>query len=459
MGRIEHVGVIDIGKTNAKLAVVDLETPTEIGVLKRPNTVLAGPPYPHYDIDGLWEFLLSALAELHQAHRIDAISVTTHGASLVLLDASGGLAAPMLDYEFDGPDLLAKDYDAIRPDFSETGSPRLPLGLNAGAQLFWQFASDPDLKARVRTVLTYPQYWSYRLTGRLASEVTSLGCHTDLWNPRARRFSSLVERLGLTQKMAPVTEAADCTGTLLPGIAQRTGLPEGLTVACGIHDSNASLYPHLLKRSPPFSVVSTGTWVIALSLGGRDIPLDPARDTLINVNAFGDPVPSARFMGGREFDLVVAGRPGAATDAEVARVLDRCIMLLPAVEPRSGPFQGRESRWTVDDKTLTDGERFTAVSFYLALMTTECLTITGADGQTLVEGPFAGNALYAQMLEAATGRPVVTSEGSATGTSIGAALLVGGDLAGAREVGAEEREVRTDGAMTTYAARWREFLE
>jgi sugar (pentulose or hexulose) kinase len=455
---IQHVGVIDIGKTNAKLAVVDLESRTEIGVLKRPNTVLAGPPYPHYDIDGLWEFLLQALAELHAAHRIDAISVTTHGASLVLLDGAGGLAAPMLDYEFDGPDTLSKDYDAIRPDFSKTGSPRLPLGLNAGAQLYWQFAADSGLKERVKTVLTYPQYWSYRLTGRLASEVTSLGCHTDLWNPRERRFSSLVERLRLTKKMAPVTQAADCTGTLLPDVAARTGLPEGLTVACGIHDSNASLYPHLLKRMPPFSVVSTGTWVIALAIGGRDIALDPARDTLINVNAFGDPVPSARFMGGREFDLVMAGRPGTATAAEVARVLEEQIMLLPAIEPRSGPFQGRQSRWSVDEKSLTDSERFAAVSFYLALMTAECLTIAGAEGPTLVEGPFAGNALYAQMLEAATGRPVLASEGSATGTSIGAALLVGGDVA-AQEEKAEVLEERPDGSLTAYTARWREFLK
>ena len=34
----------------------------------------------------------------------------------------------------------------------------------------------------------YPQYWAYRLTGVLANEVTSLGCHTDLWNYRAGGF-------------------------------------------------------------------------------------------------------------------------------------------------------------------------------------------------------------------------------------------------------------------------------
>ena len=49
---------------------------------------------------------------------------------------------------------------------------------------------------------TYPQYWAFRLTGVAATEVTSLGCHTDLWNPRAGAFSSLVERDGLAPRYA-----------------------------------------------------------------------------------------------------------------------------------------------------------------------------------------------------------------------------------------------------------------
>ncbi len=455
MTSVKHVGVIDIGKTNAKVAVVDLEERREIGVLKRPNKVLTAAPYPHYDVDGHWEFICDALARLHEQHGIDAISVTTHGASAVLLDAEGNLAAPVLDYEFEGPDSLEKAYDAIRPAFAETGSPRLGMGLNLGAQLFWQLQSDPDLLARTATVLTYPQYWAYRLTGMLANEVTSLGCHTDLWCPLEGRFSSLVERLGLNGKMAPVRKAGDLAGPLPPEVAERTGLPADLTVVCGIHDSNASLYPHLLRRQPPFSVVSTGTWVIALAIGGKAVTLDPARDTLINVDAFGNPVPSARFMGGREFDIIMAGREGTCSEAGLESVLDKSIMLFPAVDPRSGPFQGRAHRWSVDETELTDAERYAALSFYLALVTAECLAMTGADGPSVVEGPFARNALYLDMLGAATGRPVEPSEGSATGTSIGAALLVsdGGQTPGT-QAGCLKHSAEPDVRLRAYASEW-----
>jgi len=460
MTAIRHVGVIDIGKTNAKVAVVDLAEAREIGVMTRPNTVLAGPPYPHFDLEGHWTFICKALNDLHKAHGIDALSVTTHGASAVLLDRNGDLAAPMLDYEHSGPDDLAGDYDAIRPGFAETGSPRLGMGLNLGAQLHWQFQTDPGLIDRVATVLTYPQYWAFKLTGVRANEVTSLGCHTDLWCPSENRFSSLVESLGLTTRMAPVMKAGENLGSILPEVAERTGLSEETTVACGIHDSNASVYPHLISREPPFSVVSTGTWVIVLAIGGKSVTLDPARDTLINVNAFGDPVPSARFMGGREFDMVLSGRAKDFSATDTGSVLDREIMLFPAVDPRSGPFQGRSHRWSVDEASMTDAERFVALSFYLALVTAECLAMTGAEGPVVVEGPFAQNRLYLEMLEAATRRPVDASAGSVTGTSIGAALLVAEAAPGQRAgmVSALDGDAHLTRRLLRYAETWRARL-
>jgi sugar (pentulose or hexulose) kinase len=447
---MKHIAVIDIGKTNAKVALVDRESLSEIAVMKRPNAVLPGPPYPHYDVEGLWQFILDGLRRFQAEFAVDAISITTHGASAVLLDAGGNLAAPALDYEFDGPDTLAADYDAIRPPFAETGSARLPLGLNLGAQLFWQFRAFPELKAKTRTILTYPQYWAYRLSGVEVNEVTSLGCHTDLWMPEEGRYSPLVEREGWTALMPPVARAADRLGPIRPDIAAKTGLAAETPVFCGIHDSNASLYAHLTARDAPFAVVSTGTWVISMAVGGAKVALDPRRDTLVNVNAFGDPVPSARFMGGREFERLIGDGPADVTRADIESVLARGAMLLPAVENQSGPFQGRKAEWTVEESRLAPGERLVTVSFYLALMTVTGLDIAGAAGPILVEGPFAANRAYLDMLAAATGRPVEAVAG--TGTSIGAALLV----EGTRPAGSAGAMIspENEAALRAYADGW-----
>ncbi|RWQ61426.1 MAG: carbohydrate kinase, partial [Mesorhizobium sp.] len=199
-----HVAVIDIGKTNAKVALVDLADMREVALRRMANAPVADGPYPHHDVELLWSFILDSLAGLNREQRIDAISITTHGATGVLVDAAGELALPVLDYEFTGPDALAKDYDAIRPVFTETGTPRLPVGLNLAAQFFWQQKRFPAEFAKTAAMLMYPQYWAFRLTGIAANEVTSLGCHTDLWNPWKADFSSLVDKMEWRRLMAPV---------------------------------------------------------------------------------------------------------------------------------------------------------------------------------------------------------------------------------------------------------------
>ena len=353
-----------------------------------------------------------------------------------------------------GPDDARVAYDAIRPPFAETGSPGLPVGLNIGAQLFWQFAQDPALRGRTARIVTWPQYWGFRLTGRTACDVTSLGCHTDLWDPFRSRPSSLVVRLGLEGKLAPVMAPGDPLGWILPKVATLTGLAPQTPVLCGIHDSNASLLPHIRDRTPPFSVVSTGTWVVSMAIGGLSVPLDPIRDTLVNVNALGAPVPSARFMGGREFDAILQGQSGTATQDDISTVANRGIMLLPAVQPGSGPFPDRQARWTAEDRA--PGQTEVAMGYYLALMTAECLQMIGAQGPAIVEGPFARNPHFTAMLASAIDRPVIASAAQ-TGTAVGAALLF--QPSGAPTSHPAETPIRPDPALAAYAARWRRLVQ
>lgn len=451
------IGVVDIGKSNAKFAVVDLETRSEIAVRRMPNVVVKDGLYPHYDVPALWDFLCSAISDLNREHPLDALSVATHGASAALIDAEGALALPVLDYEFTGPDELAAEYDAARPEFSESFTPRLPAGLNLGAQLFWQARRFPEGFARTRWILPYPQYWSYRLSGVVASEITSLGCHTDLWNFETDLYSSLVLRQGWLEKLPAVRPAADVLGLVRPELAATLGLRPRVSVHSGIHDSNASLLPHLLEREPPFSVVSTGTWVVVCTPGGDLSRLDPARDCLANLDAFGRAVPSARFMGGREFSQLCGEMPVAPHEAAIARVLEEPIVLLPSVTEGSGPFPHRTAHWNKPAHTIDKEASFAGISFYLAMMTAECLELTGAEGDIVVEGPFTGNRLYLQMLSAATSRRVVAMTGSATGTSIGAALLARTAAAGAGPK-APYHVVSDTPEMALYAERWREVV-
>lgn len=447
------IAVLDVGKTNVKLAVHDLDTGEDVFVRTRPNAVVDAPPYPHYDVEGMWAFFLGTLKEAAASQRIDALSFTTHGATFALL-AGSELAMPILDYEFRGPDALGGAYIAARPSFTESFTPRLPGGLNAGAQLFWQSRTYPDAFAKVTAIVPYPQYWAFRFTGVLASEPTSLGVHTDLWAPEERNFSSFAKTEGWNQRFAPLRSAFDRLGTVTTDIAALTGLSPDTPVYCGIHDSNASLLPHLLSRKPPFTVLSTGTWVIIFAVGGNASALDAGRDGLCNVDAFGNPVPSSRFMGGREFDLLTEGHAKKPTTEDVCAVLDGGVMVRPTFTPGCGPFPAGKGSWSVDPASLSTGVRTAAVSLYLALVARAAMAVAGTAGPIVIEGPFGRDTLFAEALQQLTSRPVLVAAG-ATGTSTGAAMLALGpdghpNLAPDRPVGGTYDLT----SLEDYADRW-----
>ena len=130
-----HIAVIDIGKTNAKVVLIESATRAQLASDSTPNSVLREGPYPHADVERLWSFIRDCLGRFHAEHGVDGISITTHGATGALL-AGDRLALPVLDYESDAPAASEEAYERVRPAFAETLSPRLPVGLNLGAHLF-----------------------------------------------------------------------------------------------------------------------------------------------------------------------------------------------------------------------------------------------------------------------------------------------------------------------------------
>ena len=444
------IAVIDIGKTNAKVVLIDSTTRQQVAGRSTPNVVRRDGVYPHADVEMLWTFILGSLKDLQAEHGVDGISITTHGATAALM-AGDRLALPVLDYEHAGPEETGAAYASARPDFAESLSPRLPNGLNLGAQIFWQSRAHAAEFGNVTAILTYPQYWAWRLTGVMASEVTSLGCHTDLWAPEQGAFSSLVRSQGWADKFPQVRPAASVLGTVRADVAAATGIGVETPVTCGIHDSNASLLPHLGAHAAPFTILSTGTWAIAMTVGGDTAGLDAKRDSLANVDAFGRAVPTARFMGGREFDHLV-GEIVEPSAAEVARVIEDDIRVQPNFTPGVGPFPDAEGRWTQAPETLSAGERTAAASLYLALVTRACLDLCGLGREIIVEGPLARNALFGQALAKLSGVPVRAS-GDATGTSLGASMLFGANQ-GYAAPGAPVSPLEVAG-LDAYAARWK----
>jgi L-fuculokinase len=414
------VAVFDVGKTNLKLVAFDRAGAIVAG-RSQPNAPLAadaGCPYLRLDTERAWRFLIGALKEVGGGHRIEAISITTHGAAGVLV-TDAGIALPPMDYEFDGFGPIDAAYDAARPPFEECYSPRLPRGFNLGRQIFYLERNFPKIFSAASAFLTYPQYWAWRLSSVMASEVTSLGAHTDLWRPREARLSSLVEARGWMRLFPPVRCAWDRLGRLDLDVAAATGLSPEIAVICGAHDSNASLVPYLASRTAPFTVVSTGTWVIIMAVGGT-AKLDPKADMLANVDLLGRPAPTARLMGGREFAALAGASPAEAHEADVAAIVSSGVMAMPAFS-ESGPFAGRKGR-IEGEPPETPSAQTALATIYSALMAAHMLKLLEAPGDIIVEGGFNRTPAFAAVLAALMpARDVFVAP--ASGAAEGAALL------------------------------------
>lgn len=446
------IAIFDIGKTNARLSLVSASNGDVLNSVSRESPALEQAPYLHLDTDGLWQWYLEQLRDAQKLAPISHICVAAHGGSAALID-NDGLVLPVLDYEFAGPDELASEYDQICSPFDQTYSPRLPHGMNVGRQLYWQRANFPERFARARHLLGYAQYWGWLLTGVAAGEYTTLGAHTDLWNPVARDFSSLAVREGFAALVPPIQRSDEVLGRLRNELCRHTGIDESCEVLTGIHDSNASLLPYLQTRDAPFTVVSTGTWVISFAIGAPLDKLVADRDCIANVNLFGDPVACTRYMGGREFGTVAGDTITPGSLDMLANLLDESIFVLPGFTSEGGPFQNLEGRIDCQRK-LSPAERTTLASVYCALVTDICLSLCGSLGDIIIEGVYAKNTMLMQVLNTLRGDQTVSASTDNTGTTVGAAMLATRNIAAPHLEPTSALDTSMSEKILNYRNRW-----
>jgi len=439
-----ELAVLDVGKTNAKLIAFSRDGKI-LEQLRHPQQVVTDNGLRVLDVDGIFGWLETALAELRGRHDLSGLMISTHGCACALLADDKTLAAPILDYEQELPAAANAEFARIAPNFSETYTPDLPGGLNFGRTIFFQEWANPTLAARVRHILTYPQYWTWRISGALASEISFLGCHSHMWNPLAGRFSSLAVNRGWAEKFPPFAPA----GALV-------GERDGLGVHNGVHDSNAAFFYYKSLGFSHFTLISSGTWMIIFN---PDCPLerlDPARDMLANVTVDGAPVATGRFMGGREYDVISNQARQAVSEDMLRRTIARDQMALPSFAA-GGPFPGRAGR-LVGPAPESAAERAAVATLYVAMMTAESLDLVNASGDIILDGGLALNGALCATLAALRPEQSLYRNTNAEGTAMGAAALAFRALGRAsvfpRDVGKVEPWPLPD--LAGYYARWRQ---
>ena len=454
------VAVIDLGKTNKKVALID----RSLRQIASRSASFPAQPGPDgvlcEQIDAIWVWLGEQLAALYREHPFHALSVTTHGATWAALDGAGGLAFPVIAYEHDLGEAGQAELDAefyhrcgpLEQLQDETATCDLPLLINPAKMVLFAQRQWPTRFAAAERIVNYPQFWGWKLTGNAASEPTYTFNHSFLHAIRTRQPSRAATALGVAGLLDTTFGLPwDRLGTLTPAVQARLGLP-ALPVVLGIHDSNAALLPYLVKYAGrDVAVNSTGTWCVAM----HHVPEvryaagELGTKTIFNIDALGGFQKVSFLMGGQEYALYHELAGGADPGFDPARYAAACTRtgdgVLPGAfpsqfpRPRGGVYTngnvtsladlkaGQRPTWFADQVLAHD-----LLNLSLALQTEVAIRRTGIMAGTtiFIEGGFRNNPAFLALLTALLPANPICCTSLAQATSSGAALLGHAHLAG-----------------------------
>lgn len=296
------IAIFDVGKTNKKLFLIDENYTIVYERSARFVETVDEDGEPCENLESLRLSVYDSLNQVLQLKEFDikAVNFSTYGASFVYLDEKGKPLTPLYNYLKEYPEALKKEfYDTYGGEEKislETASPILG-SLNSGMQLYRLKKERPALFDQVKWALHLPQYLSYLITGKPVADITSIGCHTQLWDYNKGKYHNWVSSENIDEKFGVFTPADSSSETTFEGKTFQVGV--------GLHDSSAALIPYLANFSSPFVLLSTGTWCISLNPFNQDrlTLTELKQDCLCYMHFKGKAVKASRIFAGNEHEI------------------------------------------------------------------------------------------------------------------------------------------------------------
>ena len=428
MPALPVIAVFDVGKTNKKLLLFNEHYQVVHEQTARFTEIEDEDGFPCENLESLRTSVQDSLRTIFRKKSVSvkAINIAAYGASLVYIDEQGELVTPLYNYLKPYPNTLQQNlyakYGGAERFAVATASPILG-SLNSGLQLYRIKEEQAAVFQKIKYALHLPQYLSYLVTGQAYSDVTSIGCHTALWDFEKVRYHEWVEKEKMLSKLAPVHPTDKAVHTTLYGKACAVGI--------GIHDSSAALVPYRVHFQEPFLLISTGTWCISLN-PFNPTPLTAAelqQDCLCYLDYKGRPVKAARAFLGPQYDEGVklistyfgqsSGRyRNIAFDADILmRVQQKAVWSFEKDSPDEPDLSRFEN----------DIEAYYALMLHLVKQQYHSASLVLNDNnikRIFVDGGFSRNEVYMHLLAGFFTNTEVYAASMAQGTALGAALAI-----------------------------------
>ncbi len=429
------MAVFDIGKTNKKVFLWNELYQIVFERQQNFNEIPDEDGFLGEDLPAVRLWMLQTFAEINSLpeYQICALNFSGYGATVVFVDEKGHAVSPLYNYLKAFPEGLFpySNYGGEDEFARATASPILG-NLNSGLQAFRVSQVSLEVWEKTRWVMHWPNFLSSIFTGNFASEITSIGCHTALWDFDKKTYHDWVTDFGLRNKLPEI--APSNTSYL----NEETNIPVGL----GLHDSSSALVPYLRVMHSPFLLLSTGTWCIAMNPFDEEplSAIELKNDVLCFLQGNGKPVKAARLFAGNTHEIQIkrlqehyqaspTQYKSVEFNASYLEVLDDQMKNIPSVDQAHMDY-------LVDcDFNARDLNKFPTYElayvqlmidlacqqiFSLRLLLKEGTPVT----KILVDGGFSKNSLYMNFLVHAFPAFEIYGAEVAQASSLGAALMM-----------------------------------
>ncbi|WP_374562268.1 xylulokinase [Ideonella sp.] len=435
-----HLG-IDLGTSEVKLLLLDADGRI-VGQAGSPLQVSRPQPlWSEQSPEAWWQATEAAVATLRSAHpqawaevRAIGLSGQMHGA--VLLDEADRVLRPAILWN-DGRSHAECDLLSAAAPRLHTIAGNLAMPGFTAPKLLWVKQHEPDLFARIRSVLLPKDYLHLRLGGEKIGDPSDAS--GTLWlDVAARDWSDeLLAACSLDRGQMPrLVESNQAASTLRPELARAWGLRPGVVIAAGAGDNAASAIG-IGATSPGDGFISLGTSGVLFVVNDRFRP-NPASA----VHAFCHALPQRWHQMSVMLSAAsclkwftrLSGAPDEATLlAEVAALpagaFDTAPIFLPYLAgertPHNDPFaQGlffglnHETTRATCAYAVLEGVAFGLADGLAALQAAG----TEVSRLSLVGGG-ARSSLWAQLMADALGVEILVHTGGEAGGALGAARL------------------------------------
>ena len=432
--KIPSIAIYDVGKTNKKLILFDeqYEVVHEESIQLPETKDEDG--FSCEDVVVLTTWMKNSFAQISTDPRfeIKAVNFSGYGASFVYLDENRNVIPPLYNYLKPFPVALQKKFYKDHGGeslFSKiTASPVLG-NLNSGMQLYRLKYEKPDLFRQIKYALHLPQYLSFILCSSLQSDITSIGCHTNLWNFQQNRYHDWVMMEGILEKLAPIEKSNAIVGHA------GNEIPAG----AGMHDSSAALIPYLTSFNDPFILLSTGTWCISLNPFNHTMLSDYElhEDCLCYLSYEGQAVKASRIFAGYEHEQQVKRfaehfkKPlnyysEVMVDTELLKKQKHSIKNLQLMNEGSEPARSAFGKRKLEDyKNYEEAYHQLIADIVAQQMRSTNLVLKGTGVKRIfVDGGFSKNPIYMHLLAEAFPGIEVYAASVAQASALGAALVI-----------------------------------